>query len=98
MGPIAGAELAEQAPGVGLDRVLRTEQLAADLGVATPLGHSAEHLKLTFGQHDARCLAQTDGYRTYGGGEPGAVRSWWGLCLAAVLLPDLGTLQRHRLR
>ena len=51
MRPVAGTQLAEQPPGVRLDRVLRDEQLPADLGVALAVGHPAQHLQLALGQH-----------------------------------------------
>ena len=57
VGPVARAELAEQPPGVGLHRVLRHEQLPADLGVALAVGHAAQHLQLALGQVDRAAAA-----------------------------------------
>ena len=48
--PVAGTQLAEEPPGMRLDRVLRHVQLAADLGVALAIGHPAEHLQLPLGE------------------------------------------------
>ena len=49
---VPGAELAEQPAGVGLDGVLRDEQLPADLRVALAVGHAEQHLHLALGQAD----------------------------------------------
>ena len=43
--PVAGTQLAEQPPGVGLHGVLGDEEFAADLGVALAVRHPAQHLQ-----------------------------------------------------
>src|SRR6185312_7003063 len=50
VGAVGRAELLEQTPRVGLDRVLGQEQVPADLGVRAAVAHPLEHLDLPGGE------------------------------------------------
>src|SRR3954451_8242273 len=50
LSPVGSTQLAEQPPSVGLHRVLREVELAADFAVALPRRHAVKHLALALGQ------------------------------------------------